>query len=314
MFHNSINIKVLPLILIRMLIKSVLYLTILLSIPLIYLYYTRRKKISGKNICIIGGTSGFGFSLAKYSLTMENNVTITSRKYENLEKTKDKLSELGVNTKNLTCRILDSLSDIISVDESFDYVFYCPGISIPGYFRNQNEDIFDTQLRLNYLGMIRSLYHFKKCNRIPHRFVLISSTAALFPFAGYSSYAPTKACLKAFYESARYELAVENVDLKILYCCSMKTPGLQKENETKPEFTRDIEYTNVVVEPERMVEYFMETIDKRGSHSYDWFTYFFMIRNECECLIDYLLFPMAVIIVYISREYIRKEFQKYKIK
>lgn len=291
--------------------KITVCLSIVLLLAIILAVYSPfNRKITGKSIFIIGGTSGLGLSLAKYFYSLGNNITITSRKSENLENILKTFEKSHISS--ISGRIFDSLHDLINVEESFDYVFYCPGMAIPGYFKNQNDDVFDRQIKLNYLGMVRSLYYFKKCNRSPFTFVLACSTTALFTFPGYSSYAPSKACLKSFFDSARYELKAEDVSLKILYCCAMDTPGFKRENESKPFFTKEIEYSNTVVDSDEIAKSFVDNLNKRNSHSYDWFTYFMMIRNECECVLDYLLFPFSVLVVFIAKIYVRKRFNAIK--
>ncbi|ELA42143.1 uncharacterized protein VICG_00786 [Vittaforma corneae ATCC 50505] len=283
-------------------ITVILLLAILLSV---YLLYNRR--ITGKNIFIIGGTSGLGLSLAKYLYSLGNNIVITSRKNENLDNVLKSFEKSQIST--ISGRVFDSLHDLINVEENFDYIFYCPGMAVPGYFKDQNDDIFEIQIKLNYLGMIRSLYHFKKCNRFPFKFIMACSTTALFTFPGYSSYAPSKACLRSFFESARYELKAENVNLKILYCCAMNTPGLKRENMTKPSFTKGVEYSSIIADPDKIAKYFVDNLNKRDSHSYDWFTYFIMIRNDCENGLDYLLFPFSVLIAFVAKMYMRRRFK-----
>jgi 3-dehydrosphinganine reductase len=294
--------------------KMDVFAILIIILPFIYLKYVHKNRIVNKNVFIVGGTSGLGLSLAKYIYSLGNKVVIASRSTDNLEKAIKSIQSVPIENSTISGRVFDVLSNIIPVDEKFDYIFYCPGMAIPGYFTNQNDDIFDLQIKINYLGMIKTLYHFKKCNKPPFKYVMISSTTALFTFPGYSSYSPTKSCLKSFFETARYELLVDRIDLKIIYSCTMNTPGLRKENETRPDFNRDIEFGNGIVHPDVMAKYCIDNLDKRSSHAYDWFTYFAMIRNECECIVDYVLFPISVIVIFISKIFIKREFKKYKIK
>ncbi|KAM0680069.1 3-dehydrosphinganine reductase [Glugoides intestinalis] len=210
----------------------------------------------------------------------------------------------------ITTMVYDSLNVPDHPEESFDYVFYLPGIAYPGYFKDQEATVYDKQINLNFLGMIKSLYKFKPSSQCKLTFVMACSTAALFPLPGYASYSPSKAAMHSFFETAHNELVREGIRLKILYCCSMKTPGLRKENESKPEFTKRIEYSNTVADPDIIAKYFIDNMEDRSALAYDWFTYFCLIRNRCECAIDYFLFPVAVLIIFISRVYVNYSFRK----
>lgn len=284
----------------------------LLLIPALILY--KRAKcsyITGKKILIVGGSSGLGLGLAKLFLKMGNKVTITSRSKERIDEMVEKMALPG-STSLLCGKAFDCLDKSTFFAESFDFIFYCPGLAIPGFFPCLSEQEYETQHKLNYLGMINTLYHFWKVSEGPFAFIVASSTTALFPVPGYASYAPSKASIDSFFETARYELQNEGINLKILYCCSMDTPGLAKEDKTKPEFTKKIEYTNCIADPDEIAEFFVRNLDSRNALAYDWFTYFCMIRKECECLIDYIFYPLAVLLVFISRIYVRFQYSRFK--
>lgn len=282
----------------------------LLLLMLIVLPFLVRRvfpsKIYGKKILVIGGSSGLGLSIVKYLCRLGNKVTVTSRSSKTLETLKKSIVDSPISTM-----VYDSLNAGTHPEEQFDYIFYLPGIACPGYVKNQDATIFDTQINLNFLGMIRSLYRFKPSSKQNLTFVMACSTAALFPIPGYASYSPSKAAMHSFFETADSELLDEGITLKILYCCSMQTPGLLKENETKPDFTKKIEYSNIVADPDRIARYFIDNIEERNALTYDWFTYFCVVRNRCECAVDYLLFPIAVLIVFVSRIYVRYSFREY---
>lgn len=299
----------------------------LILVPISYLFFFFHKaklQLKDKKILIIGGSSGLGLSLAKYLFKLGNDVTITSRSEKRLQQA---LRDISINENpKITGQILDVLAELTqeeSVQEEpvlresstnnkennqFDCIFYCPGIALPNHFPSPLNP-FIQQIRLNYLAMIHSLLRYIPVGPARLQFVVFSSTAALFPVPGYASYAPSKAAIGAFAHTTREELARIGVDLTVVHCCAMATPGLAVEDSTKPPFTRAIEYLNTVADPDLMAQYLVGHLGTRRSIAYDWFTYLAMIRGECECFMDYLLFPTAVVVMAVSRWYVSCKFR-----
>jgi short-subunit dehydrogenase len=51
---------------------------------------------------------------------------------------------------------------------------------------------------------------------------------------GYSAYSASKYAIRGFAESIRHELLPHNIRVTLFYPPTTRTPGLDKENETKP--------------------------------------------------------------------------------
>lgn len=268
-------------------------------IGILFFYLRRGNTIQRKKILIIGGTSGLGLELAKKLYRNGNQITITSRSKDKLDKTL-KIFTYS-NQSIINGFVFDSKTDPVQSDDNYDIVFYCAGLSIPGYFSDQKIDQFQYQMNVNYIGMLRSLYFYQKYNNRPFYFVMFSSTLAFLSVPGFASYSPSKACLKSFFETEKAKLECEGVKLKIFYCCSMATPGFEEEEMVKPTLTRTIEHSNVIVNPEEIADYLVKNLENRNTLSYDWFTYFLMIRNECETLTDYLFFPFSILVAFFAK-------------
>lgn len=73
------------------------------------------------------------------------------------------------------------------------------------------------------------------------RIVMISSTLGLMGMIGYSQYSPTKFALRGLAECLRQELIPYGIKTSIYFVSTIKSPGYEKENLTKPVITKMIE-------------------------------------------------------------------------
>ena len=270
-----------------------------------------RSSLRGKRVLVVGGTSGIGREFARQLYQQGCAVTLTSRDADTARSVASQIEDNNVQTK-IECIAMDILEDGPQTETQYDYIFCVPGFSVSRYFKDQNIKDFRAQMDLNYLAVVNTLYGFRECNKRPFTFVVIGSTAALFYFPGYSSYSPTKSALLAFAKSVHPELRREGIDLRVYLCPAMQTRGLEEENRLKPEFTKEIEFSNSVLSPEDAARHYLANMHGRRIMAMDWFTYFVMVREDCENAIDYLLFPVAVIVVFVSKLYVRWKFDRAK--
>ena len=73
------------------------------------------------------------------------------------------------------------------------------------------------------------------------RIVMVSSTLGLLGMIGYSQYSPTKFALRGLAECLRQELIPYGIKTSIYFVSTIKSPGYEKENLTKPIITKMIE-------------------------------------------------------------------------
>lgn len=295
-----------------MIISVLLIISVIFSIFISLLIWQCPRKnnsIKLKNALVIGGTSGLGKEFVRYLYSTGNKVTITSRNIETARQTAVEIHEQIRSVSepiDIACLSID-ISQEHPYEENetdYDYIFCVPGFSVSKYFKDQTFNDFKDQIDLNYLAIIKALMHYRVHNKKPFTFITIGSTASLFYFPGYSSYSPTKSALFAFVNSVKMELERENISIRIYLCPAMDTRGLSAENKTKPEFTKSIEYTNTIQNPEYSARYFLDNIGTRTAITSDWFTYFNVIKANCEEIGDYLLFPIAVVVVAVSKWYV----------
>lgn len=289
-----------------MLIRLIWYfLPITIALNYIFAVKTKKQKIYNKNILIIGGSSGLGYSFAKIFSLSINRVWATSR---NLN---------VINEMNKSSLINYFHCDVFDTDTfekgltDYDIIFYCTGLALPGNFVKISVKDYELCASTNYLGMIKILKHYTEINKKPFDFVMIGSTLTVFPIQGYSTYSPSKSAMLSFFYTTYEELKKMNIRLHFFSPSNMQTRGFELENTTKPDFTKQIESYSLVYNPDDCALYFIKKFMDRKIITMDWFTYFCQIRFECEKAIDYLWFPVAVIVVFAAKVFIRFFYKYY---
>ncbi|KAH9410633.1 dehydrogenase [Ordospora pajunii] len=265
--------------------------------------FFRRHSIKDKHVLIVGGSSGLGLAFAKILKKAGNTVTITSRSIEKLAALE---KEWGFRTKMMDVGCIGTCLD----STAYEYIFCCAGIAHPSYFIDQPFDRFQESISTNYLGTVAVLSHYARVNKRPFAFIMVSSTLSLFTFPGFGSYSPSKAALVSLFYTVRDEMEKLGIYLYIYNTASILTPGYIRENATKPSYTRSIEEMSVPCSAEQRAMTFLNAMHTRRAVPSDTFTYLCQIRHDCECMIDYLLFPVAVVVVCASKAFCKWRFRR----
>jgi 3-dehydrosphinganine reductase len=82
--------------------------------------------------------------------------------------------------------------------------------------------------------------------------IFTSSVAAFYPVAGYAPYAPSKAAIRSLSDCLVQEVKLYGEDIKIhtVFPGTITSPGLERENKTKPAITHILEDSDPVQTPE----------------------------------------------------------------
>lgn len=82
--------------------------------------------------------------------------------------------------------------------------------------------------------------------------IFTSSVVAFYPVAGYAPYAPSKAAIKSLSDTLAQEVLLYGDEVKIhtVFPGTISSPGLDRENETKPAITHILEESDPVQTPE----------------------------------------------------------------
>lgn len=224
------------------------------------------KNLNGKHVVITGGSSGIGKAAAVEALRNGANVTIIGRDENKLKSTVEQITPYAANrnVQKVEYAVLDVTSDYRKIEEGFTAVeakvgpifmlVNCAGMCICGQFENMKAEDIKYLMDLNYLG---SAYPTKYVlpgmkDRNEGVIVFVCSEAALIGIYGYTAYSAGKWAVRGLAESLNMELVGSNVRLMVSYPPDTDTPGLKREDQTKPDETRMISGAGGLHAPEEV--------------------------------------------------------------
>jgi len=149
-----------------------------------------------------------------------------------------------------------------------DCLIACAGISIPGYFIDQDEKDFEKTMQVDYFGTLYAAkavtpYLVKQKGGM---LAFVGSTLSLVSIMGYSSYTPAKYAVRALAETLRSELKPYNINVSMIYPPDTETPGFEKEKETKPEESKEITVGYTVEKPENLAPQIVDGLKSGHFH------------------------------------------------
>jgi len=224
--------------------------------------FKKKVQFQNKNVVITGGSSGIGKAIACLLVKEGANVAIMARTKSKLDEAVEEIRKYCKSPSqkviSLVCDVTDrnsvhkSMDDCISKFGTLDFAIACAGLAFPGYFLQQEVEIFEKTMSLDYFG---SLYLAKEAAAQMARqkegghIVFVSSTLGLIGLVGYSTYVPAKYAIRGLAETLRSELKPYNIQISVVYPPDTQTPGYEEENKTKPPETVEISGSMSVADP-----------------------------------------------------------------
>lgn len=199
----------------------------------------------GKRVLLVGGSEGIGRAVAVRLAAEGANVCVTARRVEPLEQAvRDMERARRSGDQHVFFRAFDATNrdavrqNVASVAETLgglDVVITNLGAANPGYVRDLTDDDFDRMLAVNttaHVNVIRAALPLLIASR--GAVCMVSSALGFMSIPGYAAYSASKFAVVGFAESLRMELASDGVRVCVFFPGTTNTPGLQKENDSKP--------------------------------------------------------------------------------
>ncbi len=232
------------------------------------------KNWKDKTVYITGGSSGIGLSAGRLLSEKGAHILIFARAMSQLEQAVDEIRNHSASrNQRIACMQLDvsnhsAVQDVMAraVNE-----FGCPDLLInsagrarPGYFHEISYEQMDETMRINFYGVWNPISAL-----LPHmkqkggHIVNVSSIAGFLGVFGYTDYSASKFAVIGFSEALKSEVRPYNIQVSVLCPPDTSTPGLEIENRTKPEETREISANAKLMNPDEVAKALLKGIEGR---------------------------------------------------
>ena len=183
------------------------------------------SNLSGKTAVITGGNSGIGYATAKKFKANGANVIITGRSAERVQIA---ANELGVKGIVADVTNLSALSDLVGQVKkevgTLDILFVNAGIFAPAPVGQISEEMFDTQMGINFKGAVFTIERFLPLLNDGASIINLSSINAYTGMPSTAIYAASKAALNAYTRTAATELAPRKIRVNSVNPGPVSTP------------------------------------------------------------------------------------------
>jgi len=152
-----------------------------------------------KNILLIGGSYGIGLEIIRL-LNGNENLFIASRTYQNLQ---------NFSVKHIPFDASKDVFEISQIPDVLDGFVYCPGSINLRPFRGIKPEVFEEDLKINFLDMIKILQLvLPNLKKSPQASILLfSSVAAQLGMPFHTSVAAAKGAIESFVKAFAAEHA-----------------------------------------------------------------------------------------------------------
>ena len=183
-----------------------------------------------QNTAIITGASdGIGAALTKLLIQNGWKVIAISRNLKKLEFLKKNLLQYKDALKIYACDVQDfsKLKLIGKNNVPADLLFLNAGIYTPIDASKNNIDDYRQHLFINYLGVINSYEAFlpKMIDEKKGHIIIMSSISGWIGLPKAAAYGPTKAALRSFAQSIRYDLSSKGIKVQVCSPGFVETPA-----------------------------------------------------------------------------------------
>jgi len=183
------------------------------------------SNLSGKTAVVTGGNSGIGFATAKKLKAGGANVIITGRSLERVEGAANELGVTGIVADVTNLVALDALVEKVkSQFGQLDILFVNAGIFAPAPVGQNTEEMFDTQMGINFKGAVFTIEKFLPLLNDGASIINLSSINAYTGMPNTAIYAASKAALNAYTRTAATELASRKIRVNAVNPGPVSTP------------------------------------------------------------------------------------------
>jgi len=250
---------------------------------------------AGRKVFIAGGSTGIGRAIAIGMAQDGASVIVCARGEQALQAVVVELK--SANPSGTHGYVVADVTDVPAVRAAagaaiaqlgaIDLLVCNSGYAQAGTIGDLPESAFHELMDVNYFGhvnVVRAFHdHFVGNGR--GDIVLVSSMLAVLSVYGYGAYSASKFAITGFAQALRQEMKASGVRVKLFLPPTTDTPGLAKENATKPPLVYEMESgsaLNITHKPEKVAAAFLAWLPKRrffGYATWDSWLQFFLAHH-----------------------------------
>ncbi|KAI1310969.1 hypothetical protein F5Y03DRAFT_344602 [Xylaria venustula] len=248
-----------------------------------------QMPVEGKTVLITGASEGMGRSVARQLAQKGASVILVSRSANKLDEALAEAKAAARNPQTQRFRYITAdaskpdyaaplLEEAVAWndDKPLDIVWCIAGRSTPDFWAEAPLSVSRDDMELNYWGSAQLAHAVLRLWCAPNapvvpepkHLIFTSSVVAFCPLVGYGTYTPAKAALRGLADTLAQELEIypQKVKVHIVYPGTISSPGLERENESKPEITKILEESDPVQTPDVVAAAAIAGLEK-GHHS-----------------------------------------------
>lgn len=251
--------------------ESYMLIGLVVVLHLLVLKFVRAKpskSITGRHVLVTGGSSGIGLWTAIECARRGAHVTVVARNQKLLDKAVEVIREYCVDkeSQKIRCKSLDLSSNYEAVQSALEQLerdmgeiymlVNCAGMAICGTVDDFDAADAKKLMDVNYFGTFYPTRYVlpRMKARGEGVIVITASQAALVGIYGYGPYAASKFALRGLAETIHMEVAHRGVHVTLCLPADTDTPGLARENESKPLATQMISESGGLMKPETVAQ------------------------------------------------------------
>jgi len=186
-------------------------------------------NLTGKVAVVTGGNSGIGYATAQRFVNEGAQVIITGRSEEKVEQASKELGVQGFVADVSDLSALNRLVEQVQVAvNKVDVLFVNAGVFFPTPVGQISEELFDTQMNINFKGAVFTVEKFLPILNEGASIINLSSVNAYTGMPNTAVYAASKAAMNSFTRTAATELAPRKIWVNVVNPGPVATPIFSK--------------------------------------------------------------------------------------
>ena len=232
------------------------------------------KNFNNKLVYITGGSSGIGLASAREFLKAGASILLIAR---NEKKLTDAVSDLTMDMESGTAgrisicslditkyaEVQTVLSDQLKNTGVPDILLSCVGMSHPDHFEKIPYDRYEKTISTNLTGTWNVLTALIPAMKKGSHVINVSSIGGFIGVFGFTAYSASKFGLIGLSEALRGELKPRGIAVSVLCPPDTDTPGMARENKTKPDETHAISGNVKLMSAENVAKALIKGIEDR---------------------------------------------------